>query len=170
MDIHKYLLARRGELDAEYRSAVEKLKAQYTARKAELEGRLKGSTDSRSSRRRPAGSRSRSSVPEPASLRRPRRPVNSISALIDGRIVSVLLRDGFIPSSQILEILGAARLGPIMSAWHRSARSIGYSLGMLIFREPGVGGAEAVYRITQEGREVLPPGAKPPESPTDSEG
>ena len=97
----------------------------------------------------------------PAPTRRPRasRSAASLSALIDKRIVAVLVKQGYMPGSEIQEMCGAKRLGPVISAWKRSARTLGSDLDTLLKREIDGQTGKVIYRITPEGIDSLQPGA-----------
>ena len=97
----------------------------------------------------------------PAPTRRPRasRSAASLSTLIDKRIVAVLVKQGSMPGSEIQEMSGAKRLGPVISAWKRSARTLGFDLDTLLKRDIDEQTGEVIYRITPEGIDSLQPGA-----------
>ena len=98
---------------------------------------------------------------EPPATGEPRasRSAASLSTLIDKRIVSVLVKQGYMPASEIQEISGAKRLGPVISGWKRSARTRGFDLDTLLTRDTDEQTGEVIYRITAEGVDSLQPGA-----------
>ena len=102
-----------------------------------------------------------SAAAEPAPTGKPRasRSAASLSALIDKRIISVMVKQGYMPGSEIQEIAGAKRLGPVISAWKRSARTLGFDLDTFLKRDTGEQTGEVIYRITAEGIDSLQPGA-----------
>ena len=95
----------------------------------------------------------------PTGKPRASRSAASLSALIDKRIVSVLVKEGYMPASEIQKISGAKRLGPVISAWKRSARTLGFDLDTLLKRDIDDQTGEVIYRITAEGIDSLQPGA-----------
>ena len=97
--------------------------------------------------------------PRPTGKPRASRSAASLSTLIDKRIVSVLVKQGYMPAAEIQEISGAKRLGPVISAWKRSARTLGFDLDTLLKRDTDEQTGEVIYRITAEGVDSLQPGA-----------
>ena len=95
----------------------------------------------------------------PTEKPRARRSAASLSTLIDKRIVSVLVSKGYMPASEIQEISGAKRFGPVISGWKRSARTLGFDLDTLLTRDTDDQTGEVIYRITAEGIDSLQPGA-----------
>ena len=74
---------------------------------------------------------------------------------------------GHIPASELQVLCGVKRLGPIISGWKRTARTLGVELHTLLQRGLDQETGAPVYRITAAGIDALAPGgdrALPPRS------
>ena len=72
--------------------------------------------------------------------------------------MDVLVDQGFISAARIVEINGNGLLGPVVSAWTRTAARLGADLGALLEKDVDERTGEQIYRITELGLESLQPG------------
>ena len=83
------------------------------------------------------------------------------SALIDERIIAVLLKNGSMTTAEMQEISGSKMFGPLMSGWKRRARRMGLDLDTCLVRSIDPQSKAVIYTISDKGKEELQPGAKP---------
>ncbi|MCY4508134.1 MAG: hypothetical protein OXG35_14430 [Acidobacteria bacterium] len=88
------------------------------------------------------------------------RVASSLGDLVPRQVFEIMRKDGYIGASELQQMYGVKRLGPVLSAWKRTARTLGADLGDLIIRARLDGTDTRIYRITAAGIEVLAPGSE----------
>ena len=80
--------------------------------------------------------------------------------LVPRPVFEIMHRDGHILASELQQMYGVKRLGPVLSAWKRTARTLGADLEELVVKARLDGTDARIYRITEAGRERLSPGSE----------
>ena len=73
-----------------------------------------------------------------------------------------MVKQGYIVASELQRMYGVKRLGPVLSAWKRTARTFGANLEDLVVRDTLKNSGTKVYRITAAGIDALSPGSDAP--------
>ena len=87
------------------------------------------------------------------------RVASSLGELVPRQVFDIMRKQGYIASSELQSMYGVKRVGPVLSAWRRTARTLGADLSELILKGSIDGTDTRVYRITEVGREALAPGS-----------